>query len=67
MDGTLQNVSARLHLLREQHRDLDAAVDALEASGSRDILQIKRLKKRKLQLKDEIRSLSAHSTPDIIA
>ena len=57
----------RLRLLKEQHRDLDAAVEALEAAGSTDLLQIKRLKKRKLQLKDEIRHLSDKVLPDIIA
>jgi len=67
MDGPGDDVGARLQLLREQHRDLDAAVDALEGSGSADVLQIKRLKKRKLRLKDEIRALAAHSLPDIIA
>ena len=45
---------ARLQMLREQHRDLDSAVEALEAAGSTDLLQIKRLKKRKLMLKDEM-------------
>jgi hypothetical protein len=57
----------RLHRLKEEHRDLDAAVQALEAAGSTDLLQIKRLKKRKLQLKDEIRVVSAKLLPDIIA
>jgi len=57
----------RLRSLKEQHRDLDAAVAALEAAGSTDLLQIKRLKKRKLQLKDDIRRLSDDFLPDIIA
>lgn len=61
------SVEQKLEVLREQHRDLDAAVDALEANGSTDLLQIKRLKKRKLQLKDDIRMLSARALPDIIA
>ncbi|MEM9223890.1 MAG: DUF465 domain-containing protein [Pseudomonadota bacterium] len=67
MDDDSQDAQRRLQALKEEHRDLDAAVEALEASGSTDILQIKRLKKRKLQLKDEIRQLSANSLPDIIA
>ncbi|UOM33363.1 YdcH family protein [Acuticoccus sp. I52.16.1] len=58
---------ARLQMLREQHRDLDSAVEALEAAGSTDLLQIKRLKKRKLQLKDEIRHVADKILPDIIA
>ncbi len=57
----------RLEVLKEQHRDLDAAVEALESAGSTDVLQIKRLKKRKLQLKDEIRMVSDRILPDIIA
>ncbi|MBJ3778626.1 YdcH family protein [Acuticoccus mangrovi] len=57
----------RLSALQQEHRDLDAAVAALEETGSSDMLQIKRLKKRKLQLKDEIRILSARVLPDIIA
>ncbi len=67
MQQDTQSVEQKLEVLREQHRDLDAAVNALEASGSTDLLQIKRLKKRKLQLKDEIRMLSARALPDIIA
>ena len=67
MDDDNDAVLERLRSLREQHRDLDAAVDALESAGSTDLLQIKRLKKRKLQLKDEIRRLSAQALPDIIA
>ena len=62
-DGQME----RLHHLQQQHRDLDAAVEALEVAGSTDLLQIKRLKKRKLQLKDEIRQLSSRVLPDIIA
>lgn len=67
MDDEEPSLEMRLKSLREQHRDLDAAVEALEAEGSSDLLQIKRLKKRKLQLKDQIRNLSAATLPDIIA
>jgi hypothetical protein len=56
-----------LDRLRQEHRDLDAAIFALERMGSPDMLQIQRLKKRKLQLKDRITSLSDRLTPDIIA
>ena len=49
----------RLEALRIEHRDLDAAIDALTASGSTDQLQIARLKKRKLHIKNEIASLHA--------
>ncbi|GAB5378462.1 MAG: DUF465 domain-containing protein [Acuticoccus sp.] len=67
MDDETEDLVERLRTLREQHRDLDAAVEALESAGSTDLLQIKRLKKRKLQLKDEIRLLSNSILPDIIA
>lgn len=57
----------RLGVLRIEHRDLDAAIDALEASGSTDQLQIARLKKRKLLLKDQIAHIADYLIPDIIA
>lgn len=57
----------RLAALRIEHRDLDAAIDALTASGSTDQLQIARLKKRKLLLRDQMVMLEDYLTPDIIA
>jgi hypothetical protein len=57
----------RLELLRIDHRDLDAAIDALTAAGSPDQLQIARLKKRKLKLRDQIAVLEDYLIPDIIA
>ena len=54
-------------LLRQEHRDLDAAIDALAFSSAADQLQIARLKKRKLRLKDEIAALEDQLIPDIIA
>jgi hypothetical protein len=66
-DETEAALRDRLNALREEHRDLDAAVEALESAALPDMLQIRRLKKRKLQLKDEIRMLSARVLPDIIA
>lgn len=59
-------MTKRLEMLRIEHRDLDAAIDALSA-GSRDQLQIARLKKRKLLLKDQIALLQDYLIPDIIA
>jgi hypothetical protein len=57
---------ARLATLVQEHRDLDAAIDALvESSG--DQLALSRLKKRKLQLKDEIAEINTALLPDIIA
>jgi hypothetical protein len=57
----------RLAKLREEHRDLDAAILALEAAAVRDQLQLTRMKKRKLQLKDLIARIEAVLLPDIIA
>ena len=53
--------------LREEHRDLDAVIEALLAGGSVDQLQLQRLKKRKLVLRDRIAFLEDQLTPDIIA
>ena len=53
--------------LKQEHRDLDSAIDALEDSGRADQLQVKRLKKKKLNLKDEIARVEDRLLPDIIA
>lgn len=53
--------------LREEHRDLDAAITALIHLGTPDRLQLQRLKKRKLMLRDRIAYLDDQATPDIIA
>jgi hypothetical protein len=58
---------ARLAELTQEHRDLDAALSALVASGTHDQIQITRLKKRKLQLKDLITRIEDDLLPDIIA
>jgi len=58
---------ARLAELTQEHRDLDIAIAALTESGARDQLQLTRLKKRKLQLKDEITKINDQLLPDIIA
>lgn len=62
-----QELRKKLAMLRTEHRDLDAAVDALRESGSADQLQIARLKKRKLGLKDQIMMVENALIPDIIA
>ena len=67
-DQTAQpDLAMRLAHLRVEHGDLDRAIHALIAGRSGNELQIKRLKKRKLQLKDEIVRLEDTLTPDIIA
>lgn len=57
----------KLETLRREHRDLDDAIAALDGAGRGDPLTLRRLKKRKLMLKDEITRLSDAVTPDIIA
>ena len=56
-----------LERLRQEHRDLDGAIDALELSVAGDQLQIQRLKRRKLALRDRISYIEDQITPDIIA
>jgi hypothetical protein len=58
---------ARLATLVQEHRDLDAAIDALTEGGVGSQLALSRLKKRKLQLKDEIAEIHTVLLPDIIA
>jgi hypothetical protein len=56
-----------LEMMRAEHRRLDQEIESLRIEGSVDQLEIARLKKRKLLLKDEIQLLSDRITPDIIA
>ena len=62
-----EEMRKRLEVLRIEHRDLDAAIDALTAAGAADQLQIARLKKHKLRLRDQIASIEDYLIPDIIA
>ena len=66
---TLQEVAmrAKLQNLLQQHRDLDVAIQSLEATGTSDQLQLRRLKKMKLDLKDKIQQIENMLIPDIIA
>jgi len=57
----------KLEMLRSEHRDLDHAISALQERGSSDMLTIRRLKKQKLFLKDQIAVLEDRILPDIIA
>ena len=59
--------AAKLHTLKQEHRDLDTALAALVEGGGADQLQMARLKKRKLRLRDEIAALEDRMIPDIIA
>lgn len=62
-----EDIMRRLELLRIEHRDLDGAIAALVEAGSGDQMQIARLKKRKLRLRDEMALLEDQLVPDIIA
>ena len=60
-------LKTRLGVLRVEHRDLDDAIRALEERATADMLTLKRMKKKKLALKDQIARLEDEITPDIIA
>lgn len=60
-------VQTELARLREEHRDLDTAIEALESLGPINQIQVQRLKKRKLYLRDRISHFEDQLTPDIIA
>lgn len=63
---TSETAKALAHL-RAQHRDLDAAIEALARDVTVDQLEVRRLKKRKLQLKDQILRLESWLIPDLDA
>lgn len=62
-----KGLAAKLVELKTEHRDLDDIIAQLAEQGPFDQLQVQRLKKRKLQLKDQIRALETQLLPDIIA
>src|SRR5438045_8967572 len=62
-----RELQAELARLQQEHRDLDAAIDALHQSPAPDLLRLQRLKKRKLQLLDRIAFIEDQITPDMIA
>jgi hypothetical protein len=62
-----QALRAKLAELMQEHRDLDSAIAAMADQGVKDQLQITRLKKRKLQLRDQITRIEDALLPDIIA
>ena len=66
-EPTHQDPGLRLMSLRTEHRDLDVAIDALRSMAAPDQLQLARMKKRKLRLKDEIAVLEDMAVPNIIA
>ena len=66
-DDDERGLRAQLARLQQEHRDLDAAIAALALSPGSDLIQVQRLKKRKLILRDNIRQIEDALTPDIIA
>jgi hypothetical protein len=62
-----RELRAELARLQQAHRDLDAAISALQESPGSDLIQVQRLKKRKLLLRDRITFIEDQLTPDIIA
>ena len=66
-DAEEAGLRTQLAALVQEHRDLDQAITAMIESGVRDQLQLSRLKRRKLQLKDQITQIEDALLPDIIA
>jgi hypothetical protein len=64
---TEEVLRVKLEALKREHRDLDAAIHALEEKGTADQLTLRRLKKQKLVLKDRIAQIEDRLLPDIIA
>jgi hypothetical protein len=62
-----RELRGQLARLLQEHRDLDAAIEALQLTPGSDLLQVQRLKKRKLTLRDRISFIEDQLTPDIIA
>ncbi len=62
-----EELERKLGALRSEHRDLDDVIQQLAAGNNFDQLQVKRLKKRKLMLKDQIARLESKLVPDILA
>lgn len=60
-------IAEKIQQLTVQHRDLDTAISALIESGKSDVIQIQRLKKQKLHLRDKIARMEDELLPDIIA
>jgi hypothetical protein len=67
MDLDTEATKTKLEILRGEHRDLDEIIARLAEKAPFDLLQLQRLKKRKLLLKDQITQLESQLLPDIIA
>lgn len=67
MDDTINDLRERLEHLKTEHRDLDDIIARLVDAPAPDLLQLQRLKKRKLLIKDQVAQLESGSIPNIIA
>ncbi len=67
MNDILDDLPVRLEELKSEHRDLDDVIARISEDPAPDLLQLQRLKKRKLMIKDQIAKLESGSIPDIIA
>lgn len=67
MEEELEELRSALARLKQEHRDLDSAIRALEEQGYPNQLELRRMKKKKLLLKDEISRIEDILLPDIIA
>ncbi|MBU2891220.1 MULTISPECIES: YdcH family protein [Celeribacter] len=63
----LEVLKVKLEMLKREHSDLDAAIDAMQETGHLDALRLQRMKKQKLAIKDRIAVIEDQITPDIIA
>ncbi len=66
-DEKIDALRARLDDLESEHRDLDAVIDRILDEGASDQLQLQRLKKRKLKLRDQIQNIEGQLAPNLIA
>jgi len=66
-DTDIEVIKRKLAVLQSEHRDLDDVIARITGDGPFDQLQVQRLKKRKLLLKDQIAQLESELLPDIIA
>jgi hypothetical protein len=67
MRRDIEAIQQRIHELQQEHRDLDLAISSMAANDGSDELVLRRLKKRKLQIKDQVVLLQMQITPDIPA
>ena len=66
-DADIERLQQKLASLKTEHRDLDDVISRISESAPFDQIQVKRLKKRKLMLKDQIAQIESQLLPDIIA